>query len=56
MNRYRKELWLKIPQRRGFINITPQVEECLRENRIWEGKSMNMEVYNPIALEFGGDP
>jgi len=37
MNSYRKELWFNVPTRRAFINITPQVEECLRESRIKEG-------------------
>jgi secondary thiamine-phosphate synthase enzyme len=37
MKSYRKELWFNIPSRRAFINITPQVEECLRESRIIEG-------------------
>jgi len=34
---YRKELWFNLPTRRGFINITRQVEECLRESGIREG-------------------
>jgi secondary thiamine-phosphate synthase enzyme len=34
---YRKELWFNVPSRRGFINITPQVEECLRESGVTEG-------------------
>jgi len=34
---YRKELWFKAPQRRSFINITPDVNECLRESGIQEG-------------------
>ncbi len=37
MTSYRKELWFNIPSRRGFVNITPQVEECLRESGIREG-------------------
>ncbi len=37
MKSYRKELWFNIPKRRAFINITPQVEECLRESGIREG-------------------
>src|SRR5437763_12010698 len=37
MKSYRKELWFNIPSRRAFINITPQVEECLRESGIKEG-------------------
>ena len=37
MKSYRKELWFNIPKRRGFINITREVEECLRESDIKEG-------------------
>lgn len=34
---YRKELWFNTTKRREFINITPQVEECLAESGIKEG-------------------
>ncbi len=37
MKSYRKELWFNIPTRRAFINITPEVDECLRESGIIEG-------------------
>jgi thiamine phosphate synthase YjbQ (UPF0047 family) len=37
MKSYRKELWFNIPTRRAFINITAQVEECLKESGIKEG-------------------
>ena len=37
MKSYRKELWFAIPERRGFVNITHQVEGCLRESGIREG-------------------
>ncbi len=37
MKSYRKELWFEIPNRRGFVNITPQVEGCLRESGVREG-------------------
>ena len=37
MKSYRKELWFNVPTRRAFINITHQVEECLRESSIREG-------------------
>jgi secondary thiamine-phosphate synthase enzyme len=37
MKSYRKELWIKATRRRQYINITPQVEECLRESGIKEG-------------------
>ncbi|HAP66404.1 MAG TPA: secondary thiamine-phosphate synthase enzyme [Nitrospinae bacterium] len=37
MKSYRKELWFNVPTRRGFINITHQVEECLKESGVKEG-------------------
>lgn len=37
MKSYRKELWFEIAQRRELINITPKIEECLRESGIKEG-------------------
>ena len=37
MKSYRKELWFNIRRRREFVNITPQVEETLRESGIKEG-------------------
>ncbi len=37
MNSYRKELWLNLPTRRGFVNLTPQVEACLQESGIRQG-------------------
>jgi secondary thiamine-phosphate synthase enzyme len=37
MKSYRKELWFNIPTRRGFVNITPQVETCLKESGVQEG-------------------
>jgi secondary thiamine-phosphate synthase enzyme len=37
MRSYRQELWFNIPARRAFVNITPQVEECLRDSGMKEG-------------------
>jgi len=37
MKSYRKELWFHIPSRRGFVNITSQVEEAVHESGIKEG-------------------
>ncbi len=37
MKSYRKELWFEVPTRRGFLNITPQVQQCLTESGIKEG-------------------
>ncbi len=37
MKSYRKELWFNVPTRRAFINITQEVESCLKESGIREG-------------------
>ena len=37
MKSYRKELWFSTSKRRELINITPEVESCLRESGIQEG-------------------
>lgn len=37
MKSFRKELWFEVPKRRGFINITREVEDALAESGIKEG-------------------
>ena len=37
MKSFRKELHIKTNTRRGFVNITPEVEETLRESGVREG-------------------
>ncbi|MDD5154843.1 MAG: secondary thiamine-phosphate synthase enzyme YjbQ [Desulfovibrionales bacterium] len=37
MKSYRKELWFEVPTRRAFINITQEVNACVRESGIKEG-------------------
>ena len=37
MKSYRKELWFEVPTRRAYINITRQVEQCLKESGVREG-------------------
>ena len=46
MRSFRKELWLNLPERRAFVNITPKVEECLRESGIKEG----LVLVNPMHI------
>jgi secondary thiamine-phosphate synthase enzyme len=46
MKSYRKELVMNIPSRRGFVNITPQVNACLRESGISEG----LVLVNPMHI------
>ena len=40
MKSFRKELWFNIPARRGFVNISSQVETCLQESGIREGMAL----------------
>ena len=37
MRSYRKELWFTIPRRMEFVNITRDVDACLKESGIREG-------------------
>mgnify|MGYP002725758308 CR=1 FL=1 len=37
MKNFRKELWFNVPKRRGFVNITQKIEECINESGIKEG-------------------
>jgi len=37
MKSYRKELWFSTSRRREMVNITPEVNACLRESGIKEG-------------------
>ena len=40
MKSYRKELWFNITKRRELINITRDVDQCLRESEIQEGLAL----------------
>jgi secondary thiamine-phosphate synthase enzyme len=40
MKSYRRELWFQTPTRRAFVNITEQVESCVRESGIKEGLAL----------------
>ena len=46
MKSYRKELSFHVPARRGFVNITPEVEKCLAESGIREG----LALVNPMHI------
>lgn len=37
MKSYRKELWFHTKTRRAYINITPELDDCLSESGIKEG-------------------
>lgn len=46
MKSFRKELTFNIPARRGFVNITREVEDALRESGIREG----LCLVNPMHI------
>lgn len=46
MKHFRKELWFNTSTRVAFINITAQVEECLKESGIQEG----LLLVNPMHI------
>lgn len=46
MKSFRKELNVNIPTRRGFLNITSQVDDCLKESGITEG----LVLINPMHI------
>ena len=46
MKSYRQELHLTVPARRGYINITDEVERCLAESGIKEG----LCLVNPMHI------
>lgn len=40
MKTFREELWFEIPARRGFVNITQSVEDCVKKSSIREGLAL----------------
>jgi secondary thiamine-phosphate synthase enzyme len=37
MKSHRAEIWLELPRRRGFVNLTPEVERALAASGVREG-------------------
>ena len=37
MKSFRQELWFNVPTRMDFLNITSQVEKCVRDSGVREG-------------------
>ncbi len=46
MKTYRKELHFNLPTRRGYVNITQQVQTCINESGIKEG----LVLVNPMHI------
>ena len=55
MKSYRKELWFNIPSRRGFVNITPEVNACLQESGIQEGFALINAMHITASIYINDD-
>ena len=53
MKSYRREVSLQVPTRRGFMNITPNILECVRESGISEGLVLinSMHVTSSVFVD-----
>src|SRR4030066_1402868 len=47
---FRKELFFNIPERVGFVNITSQVTEALKESGIREGRYLGNGMQFPARV------
>ncbi|MBI5467713.1 MAG: YjbQ family protein [Deltaproteobacteria bacterium] len=52
MKSYRKELFFNVPSRRGFVNITPEVEKCVKESGVKEGLALvnSMHITSSVFI------
>ncbi len=54
MKSFRRELTFHLPRRRGYVNITPQVQACINESGIQEGLVL-VNAMNITASVFVND-
>ncbi len=52
MKSYRKELFFNVPSRFGFVNITPDVERCIKESGVKEGLALvnSMHITSSVFI------
>ncbi len=55
MRHARKELFFELPERRGYVNITPQVEEFVRESGIANGLCLVNPMHITAAVYVNDD-
>jgi thiamine phosphate synthase YjbQ (UPF0047 family) len=55
MKSYREEIWFNVPARRDFVNITPQVEQCLRQSGIREGLCLVNAMHITASVHINDD-
>jgi thiamine phosphate synthase YjbQ (UPF0047 family) len=52
MKSFRKELWMNLPQRYGFVNITDEVASAVKESGIREGLVLVNAMHITALLVF----
>ena len=55
MRHARRELWFEVPERRGYVNITPEVEEFVRESEIENGLCLVNPMHITAAVYVNDD-
>ena len=55
MKSFRKELWFNLPTRRGFVNITPEVETALKESLVVEGLALISPMHITASVFINDD-
>jgi secondary thiamine-phosphate synthase enzyme len=55
MKHARKELWFEVPERRAYLNITPQVEAFVRESGIAHGLCLVNPMHITAAVYVNDD-
>jgi secondary thiamine-phosphate synthase enzyme len=55
MKSYRKELWFNLPTRRGFVNITSEVEIALKKSEITEGLALISPMHITASVFINDD-
>ena len=55
MRSYRKELWFETKNRREYLNITPEVENCLAESGIKEGLALVNAMHITASIFINDD-
>jgi secondary thiamine-phosphate synthase enzyme len=55
MKSYREELWMHVPTRRAFVNLTPEVERCLAASGIGEGLALVTPMHITASVFINDD-
>ena len=55
MRSYREELWMHVPERRAFVNITAEVERCLAASGIREGLALVTPMHITASVFINDD-